>query len=1030
MKSFLEFVAEDIIRRFSTSGTDRIDLTDVAVVFPNKRASLFLNQYLFKAAGNRPLWCPQYITISDLFHSQTKFTTADPILANCVLYDVYSTIMQVEYDKINAEHPEHEPQHVESLDRFWSWGEMMMADFDDLDKNLGNANMIFNNVRDLEQLKAQPEEYLTENQRKALIDFFHLFINDKNEDEQSLLKRNFEMLWNNLGKIYHEFNAALRKQELAYEGALYREVATQAENLKWKCKKYLFVGFNMTQKCEQAIFKSMKDKNLALFYWDYDNYYSDKEAGHFINKEMMQKFPNALTNEEVFQNFQRTDVKGEKVMKDVTYLSSSTENIQARYIADWLTEEGKNRLAADQRTAIVLSDESLLKNVIHSLPEEVSGKANITIGFPLSQSPVTSLVKNFLILHREGTDLRKVSNILRHPYAGFLSPKVATLLATLHNDKIFFPTEDDLCSKDCPDNLDLLLSGCDAEGAERTQQLMARLLKVLQIIGQECEHRRVERIVLESKDPEKEPPTYEEQFMQESLFRMHGIITRLHDLCLANEDDNNLLDIDMTTLIRLIDQIIKSTTMPFHGEPAVNLQIMGVLETRNLDFDHVLLLSCNEGNLPKGINDSSLIPHIVRKAHGLTTVDNKVAIYAYYFYRLMQRCNDISIAYNSSTEDGHTGQMSRFMLQMMVENDYMNLRKVNLTARQSPVAGQVREVKKEGKVLDSLNKVTSLSPSIINKYLRCPLMFYYEKLAGLRESQEEDVIDPRQFGTIFHAAAENIYKTILRPDGEITKEVVKALLSEKGQPTVYRCIDEAFKQVFFNGRQPKYDGMQTINREVIKRLITQLLTADLELAPFHVVGLEQDAYENITLTLNNGTTRRLQIGGSIDRLDRIPETRDGRTKQVLRVVDYKTGRKEPDVQENMEALFNAENIDKHTDYLLQTMLYSIIVRHSKEEHEAFVRGEKIKIPALNPKDLHVRPALLFIQKPESVKDPVLKFGPKDAHVSVDDVADYEEEYREGLYKLLAEIFDESVPFRPTEKTNRCENCCFKNLCKS
>lgn len=1026
MKSFLEYVADDIIRRFSNQGTERIDLTDIAVVFPNKRASLFLNQYLYKAAGNRPIWCPKYITISELFHSQSDINTADPILANCMLYDVYAKHMQAEYDKENEAHPENEPRQVESLDRFWSWGEMMMADFDDLDKNMGNASLIFNNVRELEALKAHPEEYLNEEQLKTLVQFFNLVDMSKGENEKSILKRNFEMLWNNLGNIYRDFNESMLAKGLAYEGALYREVAERADSLDWKCKKYLFVGFNMTQKCEQCLFESMKKQDLALFYWDYDNYYADKEAGHFINKELLLKFPNALKDhEEVFENICRKDKDGNKVMKDVTYLSASTENIQARYIADWLTEEGKNRLSPGQRTAIVLSDESLLKNVIHSLPEETSGKANITVGFPLAQSPVTSLVKNFLLLHREGNDLRKVSNILRHPYAGFLSPKAEELLKSLHENRIFFPTQEDLCNADAPDNLDLLLSECTEVGAKHNEVLMSRLLEALHLIGQECEHRRVERCIADGYDAEEGNATYEEQFMQESLFRMHGIITRLHDMCVTDEEGHCALDIDMTTLIRLVDQIIKSTTMPFHGEPAVNLQIMGVLETRNLDFDHILLLSCNEGNLPKGVNDSSLIPHIIRKAHGLTTVDNKVSIYAYYFYRLMQRCNDVTIAYNSSTEDGHTGQMSRFMLQMMVENDYMNLRQINLTAKQLPEAGRSREVAKEGAVLENLEKIFSLSPSAINKYLRCPLQFYYNRLAGLNESEEEDFIDSRQFGSIFHAAAENMYNEIKGPNGEITKESIKYLMSAKGEPSINRYIDDAFREVFFNGRTPRYDGLQTINRAVIKRFLKQLLSADLELAPFSVVGLEQHAYEKISFTQNNGKVRQLMLGGNIDRLDCI---NDG-GEQVLRVVDYKTGRSEPALQESIDAIFDPKNIKEHSDYLLQAMLYSIIVRHSKESIVAYPKGEKTTIPPLNPTSHAVRPALLYIQNQKSAKDPVLKFGDKKEPKSVNDVLDYEEEFRKGLYQLLAEIFDETVPFRPTDDTSRCENCSFKALCK-
>lgn len=1004
MKSFLEYVAEDIISKYGGNTNNAIDLTDIVVVFPNKRASLFLNQYLYHAAGNKPVWCPQYITISNLFRQQSDLTTADPIIAVCILYEVYCRVMETQHE-------------VESLDRFWSWGQMMLADFDDLDKNMGNAKLIFSNVRDLEALRNAPEEYLTDEQQKALEEFFHLVTN---EDADSALKHNFELLWNNLHRIYEEFNNELTTKGLAYEGHLYREVAERAESLKWEDKTYLFVGFNMTQKSEQAVFRSMKRQGIAKFYWDYDVYYADKEAGHFINKELMLLFPNELTTDcDAYKNFQRKDEHGEKIMKNVTYLSASTENIQARYIADWLTEERAHRLEPGQRTAIVLSDEALLKNIIHCLPNTSTATANITVGFPLSQSPVTSIVKNFLLLHRDGFDLRKVSNILRHPYAEFLSTKSAELLEHLHTNKIFYPTLQDLLGHD--DILDLLFDPAKGEQATNAR-LLSAMLEILQVVGRECDRRRVERLVDAGIDPTKGDATYEEQLMQESIFRMYGVITRIHELTINEE----YFKVDTTTLIRIIDQIIQTTTMPFHGEPAVNLQIMGVLETRNLDFDHVLILSCNEGNLPKDVSSSSLIPYIVRKAHGLTTVDHKVAIFAYYFYRLLQRCDDISIAYNSSTEDGHTGQMSRFMLQLMAENDYMMLSQKNLTTCQSPETPHSREITKDDDVMKALENVSSLSPSIINKYLRCPLQFYYDKLAGLREADDEDIIDPRNFGTIFHAAAELMYKNIGRSN-LITPDAIKLLLDKKGESDIYRFVDEAFKEKFFNGRQPRYDGLQTINREVIKRFLIQLLKADLALAPFEIIGLEKDAYEHLEIRLKDGSSKTILIGGNIDRLDCINKSGGDDANRVLRVVDYKTGRTEPTEQPNVAELFASNNIDKHSDYLLQVMLYSMIVRHSQKPQPAHRNNSPSQ--ALNPHNYPVSPALLYIQKSESVKNPVIKIGKGKDAMRIDDIIDYETEFREGLNNLLAEIFDPQTPFAPTPYTTRCERCAYRNLCK-
>lgn len=1004
MKSFLEYVAEDIIRRFSIDGKEAIDLTDIVVVFPNKRASLFLNQYLYKAAGNKPVWCPRYITISELFRQQSNLSIVDPIEAICALYEVYKNVME-------SGNPQYE---TESLDRFWSWGQIMLADFDDLDKNMGKADIIFNNVRDLEAINGSPEDYLTDEQKEALSNFFNLVVNDNG----SILKQNFELLWNNLYKIYQNLNEILQDKGLAYEGALYREVAERAASLSWPYKKYLFVGFNMTQKSEQILFESMKKQELALFYWDYDNYYADKEAGHFINKELMLKFPNVLDDKEIFNSYCRKDKNTDQIAKkDVTFLSAATENIQARYISDWLNEEGKNRLAKDQRTAIVLSDESLLKTIIHNLPKETSGRANITVGYPLSQSPVTSLVKNFLLLHQGNLDLRKVSNLLRHPYADFISMESRTLLEELHSNKIFFPKKENLCGKDA--NLDLLFNPFHDEEKPRNLVLMEALLKILQSIGQKCETRRKTRLADEGKDVESNEASYEEQFMQESIFRMHNIINRIHSLISEG------LNVEITTLTRIIDQIIQTTSMPFHGEPAVNLQIMGVLETRNLDFDHILLLSCNEGNLPKEVSTSSLIPYIVRKAHGLTTVDHKVAIYAYYFYRLLQRCSDISIAYNSSTEDGQTGQMSRFMLQLMVENEHMNLTSKTLVAKQSPEMASAHKIVKDENIMKALEHVSSLSPSSINKYLRCQLQFYYDKLAGLHQDTEEDIIDNRQFGTIFHAAVENMYTNIQNSKGEITKDAIEYLLSPKGENNIYRYVDEAFMEKFFNNNTPHYDGLQTINREVIKRFVVSLLKEDIHLTPFRIIGNEQYAYEKLTFQMGNNKENTISIGGSIDRLDCISIKEGEAERKILRVVDYKTGKNMPKARKEICELFDPKNIDNHADYLLQVMLYSLIVSHSQETFTTFIRGEKTVIPPLNPDHLAVQPSLLYVQNAQSIKDPVIKIGKE----SVVDVKNYEQDFRNCLNTLITDIFNPNIPFKPTEYTKRCEICCYKNLCK-
>lgn len=983
MKAFLEYVAEDIIRKHGT------DLSGVAVVFPNKRASLFMNRYLLNAAG-KPLWSPHYITISELFRSQTDLAVADKIKSVCTLYGTYKRYVA----------------NDETLDQFWSWGEIMLSDFDDLDKNMGNADLVFSNIRDLHALDSVA--YLDEKERETLKRFFAEFT----DGHDTRLKQRFEYLWNKLANIYHDFNAAMLEDNLAYEGAMYRRVAEAADALQWKYRKYIFVGFNMIQKVEQTLFKSMKDKGLASFYWDFDDYYlgnSSQEAGRFIEKWLV-KYPNELDikDSEIYGNFSQE--------KDITFLSAATENIQARYISQWL--EDKGRMKDGERTAIVLADETLLKSVIHCLPREMSGKMNITVGFPLSQSPVTALVENFLALHLHGYNVQQqvfvqkfATALLRHPYMHLLSDKAAELSQTLVRERVFFPNKGHLC---LDEGLSLLFEPVDCNRSEMNSVFVERLLAILGFIGKNSEKRRIDDLAAEGRDPEKESPTYEQQFLQESVFRMYNVMNRLNDLIKGGD-----LAVDPATLLRLTDQIIQQTTMPFHGEPAAGIQIMGVLETRNLDFDHLLVLSCNEGNLPKGINEVSLIPYSVRKAHELTTVDNKVAIYAYYFYRLLQRCQDTSIAYNSSTEDGHTGQMSRFMTQLMAEANPLttHINHGNLTARQSPMALARKNVAKDEQVLRVLESMTSLSPSAINSYMRCPLKFYYNNVAKIKEPDTDDISDHRTFGTIFHATAELIYKNIQTPDGVITKEAIGALLKQRDRSTIQRYVDEAFSENIFRGHKPHYDGLQLINREVICRYVKKMLDNDYNIAPFSIVGIEERAYERMTFCVN-GANRELLVGGYIDRLDLI-HTAEG---DVLRVVDYKTGSRTPDGMEKktVDEVFNSDNIDScHSDYYLQAMLYSVIVRHQNK------MSDDNDTKALNPRQLPVRPALLFIQKSKSVMDPVLKLDGE----SIGDIAKYESDFRELLKRQVEEIFDKDVPFVATDKEKRCDGCPYARICK-
>ena len=894
MKTFLEYVAEDILRKYGN------DLSHIAVVFPNKRASLFLSEHLARKAG-RPIWSPAYITISDFFRQHSQKSVADTIKLVCDLHKSF-----IHCTGIN-----------ETLDHFYSWGELLLSDFDDIDKNMADAEKVFANLRNIHEL--DDISYLNDNQKLMLKRFFGNFSDEHN----SQLKERFLQLWSHFYPIYKDFNQRLSQQGIAYEGALYREVV-EGELGEMPYHKYLFVGFNFMHRVEQVLCRKLMSEDKARFYWDFDHYYINKhEAGHFIGI-YLQEFPNEFPADSPFYNQLRQP-------KNITYISAPTENIQARYISTWLREN--NRIAADRQTAIVLCNEGLLGTAVHCLPEEVK-QINVTTGYPLSQTPISSLIS--LLFSGNRRSLR------RHPYYDYI--------------------------KDVEKNQDITLC----------QYVMTCVKQVATSIN-----------------PHGDPLT------EEAIFRAYTLLNRINGLVISGD-----LIVDNTTFQRLIGQLMQTTSIPFHGEPAVGIQMMGVLETRNLDFNHLLVLSCNEGNMPKGINDSSFIPYSIRKAYGLTTIDHKVAIYAYYFHRLLQRATDITMVYNNSTEDGRTGEMSRFMLQLMVEGGKHIERKA-LQAGQTTAIFHPEAIQKNSNVMQIIERIRFVSPTALNRYLRCQLQYYYYHVAGIKEpdENEENEIDNRIFGNIFHLASEHIYQKLMQKSDTIQRGDLEYLLKHDEQiaMTVDRCMAQELFRLDEGQPLPPLNGLQIINREVIIAYLRQLLRIDSQLTPFTILGLELPVKKRITVD-----NRSIEIGGNIDRLDLV---NIGKENEHIRVVDYKTGSKPSRKVDTLEEVLNAEKIrEKHTDYYLQAMLYALIVD-----------GDS----ATNPNSLPVSPALLFIQHSHAEDyDPTLVIGQE----RLNSTDTYREALTERINSLLIDIFNPKIPFAPTTDKSICQSCPYRYLC--
>ena len=958
MESFLKLVAAHLYKH--TEG----NLAHTAVVFPNKRAGLFFNEYLAQESDS-PIWSPAYVSISELFRSLSPWEVGDPVKLVCELYKIFRR----------------ETQSTETLDDFYFWGEMLISDFDDADKNRVDTDKLFSNLQDLRNIM-DDYTFIDDEQEEAIRQFFQNF----SIERRTALKERFISLWNVLGNIYKGFRESLASQNIAYEGMMYRHVIEHLDVDKLPYEKYIFVGFNVLNKVEHTLFTQLKDAGKAVFYWDYDEFYMKEnrqavthEAGEFIRRNL-RDFPSPLSGE-LFKNLSKP--------KEVHYIASSTENAQARYLPQWIRN---NLTTPEKETAVVLCNEALLQPVLHSLPAEVK-HVNITMGFPLSQTPVYSFLIALLELHTHGFNFKSgrytfqsVVTLLKHPYTRQLTGQAELLEKELTRNNRFYPLPGELGKDEFLTRLFTPLSG--------NLNLCIRLSETLQQVAS----------IYQANTSGTEDTDAFNQLYRESLFKAYTTINRFRTL--IEEDE---LTVQSETFRRLLVKVLSTTNIPFHGEPAIGMQVMGVLETRNLDFRHLVLLSVNEGQLPKSGGDSSFIPYNLRKAFGMTTIEHKIAVYAYYFYRLLQRAERITLIYNTSSDGLNRGEWSRFMLQFLIEWPHPITRQF-LEAGQSPQGTSSITVEKTPDVMRQMqslfdvraNPKAKFSPSALNYYLDCPLKFYYRYVAGLSAPDEVSAeIDSATFGSIFHYAAEHIYKDLTTHGKVINKEALETLLRNEVKLQDY--VDTAFKKLFFNvpqNEKPEYNGVQLINSAVIARYLKQLLQNDLRYAPFTFIASEMEVDEPIDIQTPKGVIKS-RIGGIIDRMD----SKDG----TLRIVDYKTGG-DADTPPHVESLFIPDK--KRSNYVFQTFLYAAIMCR--------------KQPTMK-----IAPALLYIHRAATeTYSPVIQMGesrkPKEA---VEDFSKYEKEYRERLQGLLEEIFNPEKSFTQTEIIEKCTYCDFKALCK-
>ena len=956
MEPFLKIVAEDLYGKF---GSDGGGLADITVVFPNRRARLFFDDFL-SACSTAPVWSPQYTTIEELFQSQSDLRPADRIEMVTLLHKIYQEELHTD----------------ESLDSFWSWGELMLADFDDVDRNLAPAGQLFSLLR--EQRELSDTSFLTDEQRKALEQFF----GEMKNAQPTELREHYQAVWSVLGNIYDRFHKLLEKKGIGYNGMIQRRVINNLDADRFTARKYAFVGFNSLDGAEKELFRAIQKAGKALFYWDYDPAYTESsllhEAGRFL-RDNLKEFPNELPREH-FDGMHKARL---------TIVEASTDNAQARFIPQWLESLGTEK--AGKETAIVLADENLLQPVLHSIPQERINNVNITMGYKLSETSLYNLVNALIDMQRLAAknkgrlSIQSLSRVLSNPMTAALSENATKILEDLRKTRRMFPDTTALTnSKELAvlftpttDNLSLL---------QYLQNVLKALVPAIR---------------------ERADDTLFQPLNQESLYRIYTQINRLYSLAEAGN-----LDISTDTLCRLIRSVLSSTTVPFHGEPAVGMQIMGLIETRNLDFKNVLLLSAQEGTLPKSGQTASFIPYNIRVAFRLTTMQDKSAVSSYNFHHLLQRAENVTMVYNGNADAPGIGkgQISRYLLQLIVSG--ADIRRITLKPDRKDAAITPLTVQKTTSVLQELfdkYKDSYLSPSALNKYMNCKLQFYLAQIAGLKKPDETDTeIDFAMFGTLFHKSAQLTYNDLASktPDHTITSQDIEELL--KDYPRLEGFVQQAFREDYFGGKdvnKTDYSGTQSINFEVILKYLRQILRMDMELyAPFQYVGSESDGYKHyigLPDPLQPGSTLQVCLKGIIDRMD----CKDG----ILRIVDYKTGR-EKETPKTIDELFPPTKYKDRKKEAFQIMYYAYIMSMQPQFSK-----------------YRLAPTLLYTRtssKPTK-EDIYYKIG---NDVLTDFTSQCGPQFEEKLKAIITEIFNPAIPFDPTDDKETCRNCDFASLC--
>ena len=945
MKTFLQEVAADLYARYGESLSER------AILFPSRRARLFFIDALSQIV-ERPMWQPEWVTIDDLMTEISGLHTGDRVRLITELYKIYS-----EY-------------HAEPFDKFYFWGEMLLNDFDTIDKYAVDADQLFRNITDIKELEADIS-YLTPRQLQILQFWSTL----GPEADLSAEKRRFLAIWKTLGAVYHRLRDRLTELGIAYGGMIQRAAAERIRAGAFSFpepRRYVVAGFNALSECEKTLFRFLSTAAETDFYWDYDSYYKDsseQEAGMFVRENVVQFPPCGTVSHDNMAS-----------PKELTSVAAVSNAVQCKAAAGILSGLSDGR-ALDKRTAVVLTDENLLLPLLYALPPEI-GRVNVTMGYPLRTTLAYTFVERLIELQnhrrRKGDGWSfyhaDAEGILAHPYVSESDPDLTRQM----QEEIVRERRISIDGAWLARNELLTTIFAAADG---WQSLSEWLLRVVEAVA---------RIPYEGNDARQRV---------EFLAVIAGELTKLRNSLEA-------CDIELSTEIyaSLLRRHLQTMRIPYEGEPLEGLQVMGILETRNLDFENVILLSMNDDNFPGNhMAQASFIPYNLRSAYGLPTPEHHEGVYAYYFYRLLQRARRVWMVYCSHADDKSTGEPSRYIYQLDYESG-IPLRRIEVGVDVNLAQSEPIEVAKDDAVMQRLERFTdpaskaTLSPTAFYRYVACPLRFYFHSVARLETDDEiSEEVDAPMFGTILHAALQKLYTRIV---GESHPgATLRALLRTK---EVARAVEESINENYLN--DPKATAADyTGNLLLVKDIVTRYLRGgvmpyDAAHDGFTVQGLEQPVSYGFDFRAGERTLR-MKFAGIADRIDRLD---DG----TLRVVDYKTGAPHLEFA-GLDSLFHGEGKQRLSN-ILQTLLYAMMLYRTQgldaEPTLYYVRAmnRETYLPTLVDHETGVRGGRYTL---------------------------YAERFEELVRATLAEMYDPATPFRQCADADTCRYCDFNIICK-